>query len=396
MTVVETTEPKRRASRARTAEALTVDAAEAPFAVILPQNRLLPILTAAARCAAEKTTLPVLKNALLEIRDGELIVTATNTATTLLQRVPVLGAADGAISTPARELAQFVAALPAGDVTLSLKGPTTELHIQSGRTEFRLPTLEPDYFPSVPKLDTDEIRLALPCASFSALIRETVYATNPESSTPAFSSVALRLRDGELTMWATDSHRIAVRKEPIQAEDSIELLLPTESVREVARLLTAVAGDVEVLLTPNTAEFRLPGLSFWTQLVAGNAANYEKPLKLAGDLRYALIRVPFVETLKRMRLAKPEGTVFRFGDSLRVSARGEGAFCEEETDLVVSGPEMVLAANVNLMIECLDAWISERVEIFLKDADSIILLRPEGSEQSCAAVMPMAMPEGEE
>lgn len=385
--------PETKPRRGKTAAQPTT----AGFAVSLDRDRLLPYLNAAARCANEKSSRPNSRNLLLETQDGELLVSAANEMRVIQQTADVIGESPGMVSVIAGDLAAIVAALPPGGVSLSkpdVEG--TELVIKGARGEFRITTFPDEYFPVIPTLEGETVEIRLKAEQLQALIRETIHSAKDDDPNGKLNTIAARIKDGRITCWATDTSRLATRSEPVRSEQEIEVLLPLETCREMARLVPD-GCEVALVFTPNQILMRLPYLSFWSRLVVGTAANYEKPLSKCGTEKVVLLRVPFLETLKRLRLAQADSgrTLFEFGSSLVLKAAGGKGRCEEEFDLIASGPSMRLTANANLFFECLEAWREEQIEMLLAGSQMPILLRPVGSEAAWSIVMTMSMGETE-
>jgi hypothetical protein len=88
------------------------------------QENLARGLQVVSRAVSSRSTLPVLSNVLLRTEDAGLKLTATNLEIGITAWVPGKIDAEGALTVPARLLADVVAGLPAGERSSSSRGDT--------------------------------------------------------------------------------------------------------------------------------------------------------------------------------------------------------------------------------------------------------------------------------
>ena len=116
----------------------------------LMQENLARGLSLVSRAVSTRASLPVLTNVLLRTQDGGLRLTATNLEIGISAWVPGKIEVDGALTVPARLIADIVAGLPAGErVDLEVENEHT-LRIRAGRFQTHLRGIDADEFPVIP------------------------------------------------------------------------------------------------------------------------------------------------------------------------------------------------------------------------------------------------------
>src|SRR5687767_3180228 len=202
-------------------------------------------LATVGRVVAPRSTLPVLGNVLLATEGGQLKRAATNLELTVVCWVGAKVEEEGAITLPARLLADYVGLLSAGEpLQLELKGK--KAHLLCGRSEANISGIDAEEFPAIPSVGGGT-SLKIPAPRLKEAINQVVFAAAPDDSRPVLAGVQMAVSGGKLTMAAADGFRLAVRKVDLgEAEvPDISMIVPAKALTEVARGLPN-DEDVEV------------------------------------------------------------------------------------------------------------------------------------------------------
>ena len=116
------------------------------------QEHLKRGLATVSHAVAGKSTLPVLANVLLATDGGRLKLTATNLEIGITHWIGAQVQEEGAITVPAKLLADVVGGLPADTVTLTLDGRTQTLKVACGRFTSTIKGIQADEFPVIPSI----------------------------------------------------------------------------------------------------------------------------------------------------------------------------------------------------------------------------------------------------
>jgi DNA polymerase III subunit beta len=220
------------------------------------------ILAAAAAHAAKQLAhapgIPVLQGVRLvaDKRRGTFTVTAfdyeTGTVHTLGTRELQTG---GTALLPGRLFADVTAKLSRGDV-VHLSTDKTHAVIECGRARFTLPLLPIADYPGLPELPPSSG--LVDADQFAEAIAQVAPFTSTNAGTPHLQGVQLEVGEDALTLTATDTYRMAVRRLPWRCAADLEqttVLIPARPMQDAAK---AVAGD-SALTDGSDVQLHLPG-----------------------------------------------------------------------------------------------------------------------------------------
>src|SRR5262245_2535303 len=157
-------------------------------------------LQSVSRVVSSHTSLPVLKNVLIEPGVNELKLAATDLELGVECILSAAVSEGGTITVPAKLLAEIVGGLPEGDVSLA-GDDHNDLVLCSGRAEYRIHGLPAEDFPSLPEVG-GEVTLSLPQPLLKAMIHQTAYATSKDETRPILTGVCIALAENLLRLVA--------------------------------------------------------------------------------------------------------------------------------------------------------------------------------------------------
>src|SRR5579862_1844596 len=229
----------------------------------------------------KKTTIPILSNVLLEASGDRLHLTATDLELGIRCSCPARIKKEGSGTVPARKLLDYVRLLPDADVTMKF----LENHwanITCGRSRTRIAGMSRESFPELPEMPE---RLAeIPSRTLSSMINRTAFAISMEESRFTLNGALLVMRPEELTMVATDGHRLAyVHAAPSETgtvDKQFRALVPKKAMAELTKLADDAAPDAKVVLAgdENHLFFQVGHRLLITRKLTGSFPDYERVL----------------------------------------------------------------------------------------------------------------------
>ena len=148
---------------------VTVHPAEPAMKLICDRERLLSAFQLAANVAPSRSPKPILENVKLEAADQTITLTATDLEIGIRTEVPGIEIdAPGAVVLPVKRVGPILR--ESSDEKLTLESDGSKLRIRGDRSEFNLPTQNPDEFPVVSSFSEEKYHKlpARPSASWSA------------------------------------------------------------------------------------------------------------------------------------------------------------------------------------------------------------------------------------
>ena len=254
------------------------------------QESLAKGLSIVGRVVSTRSTMPVLGNILLEAKDGELRLAATNFEIGINCWIGAKVEDEGAITIPARLLTDFVNNLPAEQIDMDLSVRTQTLNLRCARYDANMKGIDAADFPIMPTVGTEEAgddatdnlggtRIGLERDGLRKMIDQVVFAAATDESHPTFTGVEVTFADNNLKMAATDGYRLSIRSVTLGDADGdvsgatsdqapaepMTAVVPARSLGELSRI-SADADDgkpVQVIVTQsrNQILFQLWGKS---------------------------------------------------------------------------------------------------------------------------------------
>ncbi len=246
---------------------------------ICTQENLHQGLLAASHINTKNINLPILNNVLLKVENNLLKLVSTNLEIAVVTKIRGKSDEEGSYTVPAKLLSDYVALLPKENISISLEDDF--LHVGCGNHKTKIKGIVPDDYPIIPEINKkysfylsgDVLKKGLAQISFSVLPNET----RPEISGVYIS---FNKEDGMMTLVATDSFRLAEKKIKLDlksAKDNVSAILPLRTVWELANILSAVAGEedlLEISLDEGQIYFKYNGTELTSRLVEGVFPDY--------------------------------------------------------------------------------------------------------------------------
>ena len=372
------------------------------------QENLSRGLAVVGRAVANRATLPVIHNVLLNVDQSMLKLSATNLEIAMTTWVGAKIEEEGSITVPARLLSEFVNSLPNDPINLQLDEGSGLLEISSGSSKAHINITDASEFPPIPTVDDGIAAEVDPFVLRSAITR-VAFAAATEESRPVLTGVELKLDGSKFTMAAADGFRLAVHHgallKPVPEEMSV--IIPARTMNELNRLISDREEPVEILMTPAKGQvmFRIRGgdtVEIVSQLLQGTFPNYEQLIPQSYTTR-AVMDLPTV-----LRAARTASIFARDGSNIirmhlmpaeadteppkvEISARSEEVGDNEDTvDLdEIEGEEGKIAFNSRYLLDVLCVLERGKIALETTTSSSPGVFKPTDSDDYIHVVMPM-------
>lgn len=258
------------------------------------QENLNRALSAVARVANSRGTLPILANVLIKTSNNRLSLSATNLDIAITEYIGAKVSEEGSITVPARLMQDFVSSLPDGVIELDLQ--ETKLHVTTDQYKSIVNGIVADDFPVMPAIESDN-GWSVGGSLFKKALQQVVFAASNDETRPVLTGVLLKTIDGNLFMAATDSYRLA-EKNLGKNKQSIDLLIPASALQDLLRVLGDTEDQVEVTHNEQQALFRVGDVELVTRLVDGKYPDYRKLIPSDFATQVTLKRTDFVNVTK--------------------------------------------------------------------------------------------------
>ena len=353
-------------------------------------------LAAVSASIPSKTTLPVLSNILFDASDDGVWMSGTDLDVAVRVRVPADVKEPGTLTAPGKKLQEITRELPDQPVEVATRGDQIEL--RCGPSHFKLNGLPADEFPKLAEVDFSD-GLSVTGKDLNGLIHHTAFAVSNEESRPILNGVLWELRDGEMTMVATNGHRLArmTVKGESSGTPSADFIVPPSALQQVQRLFKD-SDTLEVARSGNHLGFRAANTEIYTRLIEGTYPNYEQVIPKDNDKVATIEKKSLESAVKRMAVVASDQThrirlKFEPGRvhlNVLTPDLGEG---HDELEVGYDGEELEIGFNANYLLEVLRYMPSDEVNLAFKAPERAATIVPANENESdyLCLVMPLRL-----
>ena len=350
----------------------------------IPQPKFLKTLQVVERAVNDRSTLPILANILLETKDDELTLTATDLDVGIQCRFPLAAPVEqGAVALPARKLTTVVRELPDELVTLEAKKNHTAT-VNCGPSTFRIPGLPPEDFPALPLASEGE-GVVISQEGLKTVIARTAHAMSIEETRFILNGSLFMTQKNDLVVVATDGRRLALAHAALTrpAKQPVRAIIPSKTVRELGRLLQQDDEVDDVTIAPlkdNQVAFRFGPVSMVTRLIEGEFPQFEKVIPPPSKHTFSCNRQLFMNAVRRANLmtaAASQAVLFELGASRLVVSKesAELGSAREELLAAYNGEPLTIAFNPEFWLDALKALDEEEVTVEIAGPDRPAVIR---------------------
>ena len=363
----------------------------------IKQNKLNKALKIVSRIAANsRTTLPILNNVLISVKDKKASLISTNLDMAIVTHIPVSSSKDGKITVPARLFSEFIDILP-NDQIVKLNSKNNKLEASTDQYNSTINGVSAEEFPELPELDEEEaISFKINIEDFSNGLSEVINASSNDLTRPALTGVYFNTFEGNLYIAATDGYRLADKKFIAKVKDEVQAIVPTSSLQEVLRCIDDESKEIEIVFDEAQVRFRMNNIEITSRLIDGSYPDYRQLIPKENDITVELDKNEFIRVVKLAALFAREvgGSIICKTDSEKniltvTSVANE--FGENASDIKVKADKDVkVTLNARYLLDALNAIKDSKITMgFSNKIDPVVLRNKTNPQDYTHIIMPL-------
>ncbi|MDR3560962.1 MAG: DNA polymerase III subunit beta [Negativicutes bacterium] len=272
------------------------------------KERLQYAVQTVQKAIATKTPLPILTGIYLVAKDNILELQATDYEVGISCTIEADIEEPGAVVISGRYFQEMVRKLPGESVAISSSQEDRTIKIISNNSQFNLLSLPPEEFP-VLKAISSENSISIKDNILRELIRKTIFACANDEARPIFTGALLEVDGDEIRMVATNTHRLALKREQITASGTnIKMIIPAKILQELARLLANdETHDVNLSWQKNQVGIAFNNVFINSRLIEGQFPDYNKVIPTTYSTTVRINNDLFLDAVERVSLLAREG-----------------------------------------------------------------------------------------
>jgi DNA polymerase III subunit beta len=354
-------------------------------------------LSVVSRAVSTRAATQALSGILVAVdENGAISLSATDLEMGLQTTLNAEVEGAGSVLLPGRLLAELARSLADDTVQIELREAERDVEIRSGGSSFHLRVLPAEDFPKFPL--AAEQPLSIPAQALAETVEVVARAASRDDMRPVLTGVLVSAAGSEMTMVATDSYRLAVKRTELDPgiDGELEANIPARALRELGRIVAADGVEqVEVSLLPNQAVFKAGSIVLNTRLIDGQFPNFRQLLPESYEHDVRLPRADFLDVTRRVsQLAQrnaPLRLAFSSGELTIAASTPDVGDAQETMPAVFEGETLEIGFNPEFLKEGIESVEGEELMLRLISPLRPGLLQPVDNEDFRYLVMPIRL-----
>jgi len=346
----------------------------------------------------KRSTLPILSNILLDVKNSSLTITATDLDLIFIHRLSDIEVfEEGKTTTTSSIMYDIIRKFSSGKkINLTLT-EASKLHLESEKSIFNLNCISATEFPLTDE-NFDQNEFLIKSKHLLKLLNKCKFSISNDETRHYLSGIYLHQTEYEdknyLTAVATDSHRMSISKIRLEKRIDFEpIILPKKTIFQLCSLLENYDGDVKISNIKSKIKFELNKSILISKLIDGKFPNYIQVIPKNNQKKLEINLKLFLSSVDRVAsvsLDKKDGVKFSLTkDSLKLSVNNANSGDGKETISVKFEHDLEISFNSKYLIDIASQLDGEKIELFLNDTGSPALIKDPGDFDSIFVVMPM-------
>ncbi|MDD5144597.1 MAG: DNA polymerase III subunit beta [Candidatus Pacebacteria bacterium] len=278
---------------------------------IILKDKLKEGISVVERVAGRSLTLPILDTVLIKTEKNFINLTTTDLEIGINWWSLVKTEKEGKIAVPAKILSSFINLLPNKPIQFGVKD--LNLEIESDNYKTLIKGVDPEEFPIIPKISTEE-KIVVGNQLFCQSLSKVVDIASLSSTKVEISGVYFLFQGNQVTMTATDSFRLGEKKlflpdSASKITKDYSFILPQRAAKEVINIFGDKEGSMSIYFSPNQVLFESllsetnhPQIQLTSRLIEGDYPNYTEIIPKTYETKIALAADEFANQIKMASL----------------------------------------------------------------------------------------------
>ncbi|EPT33299.1 DNA polymerase III, beta subunit [Bacteroidetes bacterium oral taxon 272 str. F0290] len=369
---------------------------------IVSSTGLFSHLQAVSRVINSKNSLPILDCVLMEVKEGILSLTASDSESTLTTSLPVNDTdGNGRFAVSARKFIDSLKEIPEQPLTFEVDTNNFNIAIYYLNGKYSLVGQNADDFPLAPALRANPIHISMASKVLVNGINRTLFATAEDELRPVMNGVYMDMTPADITFVASDGHRLVRDKSTAaHANTNAAFILPKKPSNIWKTLLTKGEDEVIIDFDEKNAVITANEYKMVCRLIEGRYPNYNSVIPQDNPYKVRIDRQAMMSALRRVSVFSSQASslikLHLDNNQLQISAQDIdfSTSAEEILTCEYDGNPMSIGFKSTFLIDILNNLNAEEVIIELTDpsrAGVIVPAEQEENDDVLMLLMPMML-----
>lgn len=338
-----------------------------------------------------KPVLPILSNILLEARNGEITLSATD----LMVSMKVQGNAyideEGSATIPAKRFFSLIRELTTDRIEISYS--QDQITIRSGASYFKLYSMPSTDFPVISTFyEIDSF--ALPSVLLKDALRRVSFAAARDDTLNVFNGVFFRIEKNLITLIGTDGKKLAKLTLPVNIAipERSDFVIPLKGIEEIEKVLDG-NKEVNIVFLPDKIILRIEHITLFIKLLSEKFPDVEKIIPDPKEMTSMVLhREELISLLRQVSLFTSEmlssvGFIFDSNELYLFAINAEIGEGRASMPVNYTGNKLEIAFHPTYFLDILRHSKDETIQLHITDSFNPGLITD--STSTLFVIMPM-------
>ena len=353
------------------------------------QIALAKAINTVSRAVSVRTTIPILKGILMDVKEGRLTLSASD----LDLSIDVQASEEGSAVVSAKLFGEIIRKLPNSLITVDQS--EGKLNIKCIGSDFSIVSLPADEFPVIGGVESKNF-IDIKKEDLSDLIKKTVFAASIDEKKGILTGCLINFVPENIEMVALDGFRMAIaNKDAITGTDR-RIIVPARILAEINKIIADDEGSdsISLVIEDKKLEILTEDTRVIARLLEGDFIKYNEIIPSSYKTRVIVGREDILSSIERASLLAKEGknnlvklTITQ--GSVDISSRSEEGNVNEYVGADVQGPDLVIGFNSKYLLDVLKSIEDDEVAFELGTSVSSCLIKPVDGKNYTYLVLPV-------
>ena len=355
---------------------------------------LLKPLTSVTGIVERRHTLPILSNLLLEAKNNNIQLTATDLEMQISLNIESKFAGELSTTISAKKLLDICRALPEA-VDIDMTSNDSRITVKAGKSRFNLQTLPAADYPVMTKAAGESTNIQISQLVLKNLLKQVEFAMAQQDIRYYLNGLLLEVNENKLNIVGTDGHRLSFTSTTLnKSYEKTDVILPRKTVIELIKLLNDSDEEVNIDFNTGQVNFKFSDIQLISKVIDGKFPDYHRVIPVGHQNTFSVNRLTVLTAMQRASILSNEKyrgirMVISNNNLKLISTNTEQEEAEEELEIDYAKDGLDIGFNVTYLIDVLNNVSDETINFSFADANSSCLITVPNDENYKYVVMPM-------
>lgn len=325
-------------------------------------------ISISSRAISSKQNMPILSGIYIKAENNTLEFQSTDYELGIIVKIEANIEEQGEMILSGKYLSEVSRKLPGSEVAFEYNASEKIAHISSAGSNYRLLSMEGD-FPKNGKIE-EGVSISIKGADLISMIKKTTFAASTDEIRPIFTGCFFDVSDNNLTMVATNTHRLALNKMTLENSSNMRAIIPARAMNEL--IYAAKEEKIENVVishSNNQMSFEFQNIYIVTRLLEGEYPDYRRVIPQESQTTLTADKTMLASAIDRVSLISRyhEFHTIHFSISSNsihiLSNNPEIGKAEEDVPVNTEGDDLSISFNVQYLTDVFKIIEGDKVKL---------------------------------